>query len=164
MDVVLFDRSDMPVLIPQAIVDSQKALTKKASSPSKKKASAVQASQEGAAALGDTQGSAKLTPALNPKNSSSPTGSRKTKGVGRLLSDIHSSGPRRATMTQKQIDKQLQYLLLEADDQRKDFFNSLTRIQNLMSLDVMYITKADEIMKKEVNTDLQSSTEALQKA
>lgn len=33
-----------------------------------------------------------------------------------------------------------------------------------MSLDVMYVNKAEEIMKKEVNTDLQSSTEALQKA
>ena len=30
-----------------------------------------------------------------------------------------------------------------------------------MSLDIMYINKAEEIMKKQHNTDLQSSTEAL---
>ena len=37
MDIVLFDKIDMPVLIPQAIVDSLKALSKKTASPSKKK-------------------------------------------------------------------------------------------------------------------------------
>lgn len=43
MDVVLFDKVDMPVLIPQNIVDSLKALSKKTTSPSKKKASAAAA-------------------------------------------------------------------------------------------------------------------------
>ncbi len=43
MDMVLFDKVDMPVLIPQNIVDSLKALSKKTTSPSKKKASAAAA-------------------------------------------------------------------------------------------------------------------------
>ena len=64
-------------------------------------------------------------------------------------------------MNQAQIDRQLQYLLLEPDDQKKDIFNSLSRIQNLMSLDVLYINKAEELQKKQHNTDLQSSQEAL---
>ena len=60
-------------------------------------------------------------------------------------------------LTQAQIDKQLQYYMLESEDSKKDIFNSLTRIQNLMSLDVMYINKAEEMMKKEHNVDLESS-------
>ena len=67
----------------------------------------------------------------------------------------------RPMMNQEQIDKQLQYLMLEPEDVKKEFFNSLTRIQNLMSLDVMYINKADELKKKEHNIDLQSSQEML---
>jgi len=51
--------------------------------------------------------------------------------------------------------------MLEPEDQKKDIWNSLTRIQNLMSLDVWYINKAEELMKREHNTDLQSSQEAL---
>lgn len=34
----------------------------------------------------------------------------------------------RPTMTQAQIDKQLQYYMLESEDTKKDIFNSLTRI------------------------------------
>ena len=52
-------------------------------------------------------------------------------------------------------------MLLEPEDQRKDIFNTLTRIQNLMSLDIMYINKAEETKKKEFNADLQSSQERL---
>ena len=66
-------------------------------------------------------------------------------------------------MTQKQIDKQLTYLHLEKEDQKADIYNSLTRIQNLMSLDVMFINKAEEIFRKEHNVDLQSSTEIMQR-
>jgi hypothetical protein len=51
--------------------------------------------------------------------------------------------------------------MLEPEDQKKDIWNSLTRVQNLMSLDVWYINKAEELMKREHNTDLQSSQEAL---
>jgi len=65
--------------------------------------------------------------------------------------------PPRPMLTQAQIDKQLQYYMLESEDSKKDIFNSLTRIQNLMSLDVMYINKAEEMMKKEHNVDLESS-------
>lgn len=74
MDAVLFDKIEMPVLIPKQIVDSQIALTtKKGVSPTKKKASQVQASQEGSAALAESQGSAKLSPTLQqPKTSISP--------------------------------------------------------------------------------------------
>ena len=51
-------------------------------------------------------------------------------------------------MTQAQIDRKLQYLLLEMDDQKKDIFNSLSRIQNLMMLDVTYIDKREELRKR----------------
>ena len=57
-------------------------------------------------------------------------------------------------MTQAQIDRQLQYLMLEPEDQKKDIYNSLTRLQNLMSLDVMYINKAELLQKKQHNQDL----------
>ena len=51
--------------------------------------------------------------------------------------------------------------MLGQDDVKKDIYNSLQRIQNLMSLDVMYINKAEEIEKRVHNQDLQSSQEAL---
>ena len=60
----------------------------------------------------------------------------------------------RPTLTQAQIDKKTQYLILGPDDVKKDIYNSLQRIQNLMSLDVMYINKAEEIEKKVHNRDL----------
>ena len=61
-------------------------------------------------------------------------------------------------MTQTQIDRRLQYLLLEQDDQKKDIYNSLTRIQNLMQHDALYINKAEEITLKRVqNQDLLST-------
>ena len=47
--------------------------------------------------------------------------------------------------------------MLGQDDVKKDIYNSLQRIQNLMSLDVMYINKAEEIEKRVHNQDLQSS-------
>ncbi len=53
--------------------------------------------------------------------------------------------------------------MLGPDDVKKDIYNSLQRIQNLMSLDVMYINKAEEIEKKVHNKDLQSSQENLQR-
>lgn len=53
IDVVLFDGVDLPVLIPDKIIESQKALTKKSSSPKKarttaaaKQAAEAQAAQE----------------------------------------------------------------------------------------------------------------------
>lgn len=52
MDCVLFDKVDFPVLIPQNILDSQKALTKKSISPTKKKQS-IGGGQEGGAAAAD---------------------------------------------------------------------------------------------------------------
>ena len=57
-------------------------------------------------------------------------------------------------MTQAQIDRRLQYLLLENDDQKKDIYNGLQRIQSLMSHDALYINKAEEIKKKQHNEDL----------
>ena len=54
--------------------------------------------------------------------------------------------------------------MLEADDQKKDIYNSITRIQNLMSLDVTYINKAEELQKRYHNLDLQSSAENLARA
>ena len=43
MDVVLFEKNDLPVLIPNVIIESQKALTKKIADPKKKKSSAAAA-------------------------------------------------------------------------------------------------------------------------
>lgn len=43
MDMVLFDKNDLPVLIPNVIIESQKALSKKITSPTKKKAAAAAA-------------------------------------------------------------------------------------------------------------------------
>ena len=54
-------------------------------------------------------------------------------------------------------------MLLEFDDQKKDIFNSLGRIQNLMSLDVTYINKREELKKRLHNMDLQSSADMLAK-
>ena len=54
-------------------------------------------------------------------------------------------------------------MLLELDDQKKDIFNSLGRIQNLMSLDVTYINKREELKKRLHNMDLQSSADMLAK-
>lgn len=52
IDVVLFDGVDLPVLIPDKIIESQKALTKKSSSPKKARtmAAAKQAAAEAQAA------------------------------------------------------------------------------------------------------------------
>ena len=43
MDVVLFDRNDLPVLIPTVIIESLKTLSKKTTSPTKKKGGGAQA-------------------------------------------------------------------------------------------------------------------------
>ena len=106
IDVLLFDKIDCPVLIPQNIVDSQKALTKKGASPTKKKGSIILPEGGGQAAMAEpaTAGSAKLSPSggeKSVKNSVSPTGvgARKGKGMGRLLHELHSSAHRRPLMT-----------------------------------------------------------------
>lgn len=51
--------------------------------------------------------------------------------------------------------------MLEPEDTKKDIYNSLSRISGLMSLDVMYIDKAEELARKEHNVDLWSSREQL---
>ena len=74
---------------------------------------------------------------------------RGTNKLGSRLAALQMSGQaQRPVMTQAQIDRKLQYLLLEMDDQKKDIFNSLSRIQNLMMLDVTYIDKREELRKR----------------
>ena len=48
----------------------------------------------------------------------------------------------------------LQYYMLESDDtSKKEVFNSLNRLQNLMTLDVMYIDKAEEFKRSAPQID-----------
>ena len=86
------------------------------------------------------------------KGSTSPA--RKFRAGGRNALATMASAPQRPPVTQAQIDRQLQYLMLEPEDQKKDIYNSLARLQNLMSLDVMYINKAELLQKKQHNQDL----------
>ena len=47
MDMVLFDRNDLPVLIPNLILESQRILAKKAAAPTKKKMSQAAQAENG---------------------------------------------------------------------------------------------------------------------
>ena len=120
-------------MIPSLILDSQKALSKK--SPKKKGAAA--------ASLAATMNSAAdldSTVVLNASNDSRSLSPQKLSPSGATkksfkLSLSHKGGmarqptvPIRNLLTQAQIDKQLQYLCLEPEDQKKEIFNSLARI------------------------------------
>ncbi len=85
IDCVLFDRVDLPVFIPDVILDSQKALTKKVTSPSKKK-QALAAAKEAAAstdAMAETGGmSLKLSPEKMQASSTTAKGSAGSPATG----------------------------------------------------------------------------------
>lgn len=157
MDQVLFEKIELPVFVPDVIVESQKALQKKSSSPGKKKGPPAHLAQvgdpsatDGAQAAGQSMGAA----GASGKGSTSPARKFRAGGrAGHALATM-ASASQRPPMTQAQIDRQLQYLMLEPEDQKKDIYNSLTRLQNLMSLDVMYINKAELLAKKQHNQDL----------
>ena len=167
MDQVLFEKIELPVFVPDIILDSQKALQKKSTSPGKKKAAPISAAHQAQAgdpsaamdgpnaqAAGQSMGA---SGASGKAASGSTSPARKLRAGGRTgnaLATMAMSASQRPPMTQAQIDRQLQYLMLEAEDQKKDIFNSLTRLQNLMSLDVMYINKAELLQKKQHNQDL----------
>ena len=155
MDTVLFEKIELPVLIPDIIVDSQKALQKKAASPGRRKTSPMSPAQQ--AQAGDPSTAIHNTDGPNTAGASgksaagSTSPARKFRAGGRTgnaLATMVMSASQRPPMTQAQIDRQLQYLLLEPEDQKRDIYNSLARLQNLMSLDVMYINKAKELQKK----------------
>jgi hypothetical protein len=146
MDVVLFSNVELPVFIPENIVESQKALMKKSVSPTKKKqaqqaaAAVAQASSEGAGSdvvnLQASQDSKtlRLSPEKIPipskgSSSNSPTGRKFRSSNNRTLNElINPNSQRKMLLSQAQIDKRLQYLLLDTDDQKRDIFNSISRI------------------------------------
>ena len=156
IDQVLFEKIDLPVFVPDVIVESQKALQKK-SSPGKKKGSPAHlahagdpsAATDGAQAAGLSMGAA----GASGRGSTSPARKFRAGRAGHALATM-ASASQRPPMTQAQIDRRLQYLMLEPEDQKKDIYNSLARLQNLMSLDVMYINKAELLQKKQHNQDL----------
>ena len=163
MDVVLFDRNDLPVLIPTVIIESLKTLSKKTTSPTKKKGGGAQAAAAQAERTDAQEGSPSIRLSLDKAgtgksaNSGTTPQSRKSRfgaGMRTGLSSMILAVPPRPQMTQAQIDRRLQYLLLENDDQKKDIYNGLQRIQSLMSHDALYINKAEEIKKKQHNEDL----------
>ena len=142
------------MFVPDVIVESQKALQKKSSSPKKKGSpphlAGDPSATDGAQAAGLSMGAA----GASGKGSTSPARKFRAGGrAGHALATM-ASASQRPPMTQAQIDQQLQYLMLEPEDQKKDIYNSLTRLQNLMSLDVMYINKAELLQKKQHNQDL----------
>ena len=153
MDQVLFEKIDLPVFVPDVILESQKALQKKSSSPKKKGSPAHLAGDpsatDGAQAAGLSMGAA----GASGRGSTSPARKFRAGRTGHALATM-ASASQRPPMTQAQIDRRLQYLMLEPEDQKKDIYNSLARLQNLMSLDVMYINKAELLQKKQHNQDL----------
>lgn len=58
------------------------------------------------------------------------------------------SAQKRPILSQAQIDKMMKFLMLEPDDQKSSIYNSMQRIQGLMSLDPTYINKTEAMQKK----------------
>lgn len=54
-------------------------------------------------------------------------------------------------------------MLEHEETSKKDVYNSLSRVVNLMTLDIMYINKKEEMIKREHNVDLQSAEETLER-
>ena len=72
------------------------------------------------------------------------------------------SAQKRPILSQAQIDKMMKFLMLEPDDQKSSIYNSMQRIQGLMSLDPTYISKTEALQKKKQNLDLHfTSTDSL---
>ena len=83
-------------------------------------------------------------------------GTRKSKNLLSLKSTLQQM-VQRPTMTQAQIDKTLAYLQLDPEDQKKDVFNTLSRLQHLMRLDTNYIDKNELLSPRQYNQDLPAS-------
>lgn len=166
-DQILFGNTELPVLIPSSIMESQKALINNKSlksSFSKKKAQAAAAMAEMEATANSNMLHQDLSGG-DPTRKASPT--RKKKSFKNSMSMKGTMDPN-ATMnetkkllSQGEIDKMMQYLCLEFEDTKKSIYNSINRIQNLMSLDVMFVNKASELKQLEHNEDLYSSQEQL---
>ena len=73
------------------------------------------------------------------------------------LASMILPAPLKPTMTQAQIEKRLQYLHLENWEQKKENYNSLKRIVDLMCHDGSYINKAEEIKMQRKHKDGQFS-------